>query len=57
MEEPLQAVITTPGSSSLSPFFPSVHTLEFIDVLSLDRPVNPIHATDLECRLVSLVQR
>ena len=56
MQESLQSVISTPGSTSLAPSFPSVHTLEFVDVLSVDRPVNPVHATDLECRLVSPTQ-
>lgn len=57
MQESLQSVISTPGSPSLAPSFPSVHMLEFVDILSLDRPVNPVHATDLECRLVSPAQR
>ncbi|KAK8802981.1 hypothetical protein WA588_002140 [Blastocystis sp. NMH] len=48
MQESLQSVISTPGSPSLAPSFPSVHMLEFVDIVSLDRPVNPVHATDLE---------
>ena len=56
MQESLQSVVSTPGSS-LSPSFPSVHTLEFVDALSLDRQVNPVHATDLECRPVFLAEQ